>query len=234
MIKHLRPNDKRFKNALVCLYVMIVLEVMMLLSETLQYILLNDIVQGNFVSDSSIDQNDLRQIIIAIVYGIAYLITAVYFIMWFRRAYFNIGQRINTEYSEGWAAGGWFVPFISLYYPYKIMKELYVKTNAILRDKSNNHTHKVSVTSVGIWWGLWISTNITGQILFRWDPETAETYVTYSAFSMFSNVLGIALAFLAIKVLKDYRELEIKFHEIDTLSLSGTNSAEKSELFLPS
>ena len=214
MLKTLRPNENRAKTALILLYIMLALEVVMLVSNLLQYILIEDINAGKFIGDDTIDANDTRQQMIAIVYVVAYVGSAICFIMWFRRAYFNLGQRIRTEYDEGWAAGGWFVPIISLYYPYKIMKELYTKTNALLRDHFSGYDHKVSITTLGVWWGLWIFSNIFERILNKIDAETIEGVLNHTMASMASTIFGIILAFIAIKVVKDYHELEKKYFEM--------------------
>ncbi len=56
--------------------------------------------------------------------------------MWFRRAYFNLHQKVSyLSHSEGWAAGSWFVPIVNLYRPYQIMKEIYVETKELFTKR---------------------------------------------------------------------------------------------------
>lgn len=205
----------RAKNAQLFIYIVLALDVVLLISNLFQYVLIEDIKTGKFIGDDTIDANDLRQQILGIMYLVAFIASTVVYIMWFRRAYYNLGQAIHTKYSEGWAAGGWFVPIISLFYPYKIMEELYVKTNAILRQQISGYSHQVKLTTIGIWWALWIGSNIIERIGSKLeDTETIDGVLNYTLFSMFSNVLGIILAFVAVKVIKDYHDLEKKYHEV--------------------
>ncbi len=59
---------------------------------------------------------------------LVFVVAFVLFLMWFRRAYKNI-QIIGYEikHKDGWAVGDFFVPVISLYYPYNIMTEIWQK-----------------------------------------------------------------------------------------------------------
>jgi len=84
------------------------------------------------------ESNDLRQLVIAIISMVVALISAVTFIMWFRRAYFNLHSRVSKlSFTEGWAAGAWFVPIVNLGRPLNIMQELYNKTAALLKEKDS-------------------------------------------------------------------------------------------------
>ena len=94
------------------------------------------------------------------------------------------------------------------------MKELYTKTNALLRDHFSGYDHKVSITTLGVWWGLWIFSNIFERILNKIDAETIEGVLNHTMASMASTIFGIILAFIAIKVVKDYHELEKKYFEM--------------------
>ena len=131
--KMLRPNEARAKYAIVMLFVILFLDVVSGYSSYLQLGLLNDLNEGIFVPDDVLTTNDLRERIIGVLYSIAMLVSAVFFIQWFRRAYYNLQVRTgNCEHGEGWAAGSWFVPIISLFRPLHIMKEMDTKTSRLI------------------------------------------------------------------------------------------------------
>lgn len=94
---------------------------------------------------------------------IAVIVAAVLFIMWFRRAYFNLNQfRFQWLYcSEGWAAGAWFVPIVNLFFPYRIMLDL-DKGYGLIDEKSRDYANELS-TLIGWWWGFWIVSRLTNQ-----------------------------------------------------------------------
>ena len=83
-----------------------------------------DIVVGKLVTDKILKENDLRVNIIFITETLVYIVSGIMFIRWFRRAYFNLHIVVNNlSFSEGWAAGYWFIPFANFNRPYRIMKK---------------------------------------------------------------------------------------------------------------
>ncbi len=209
-MKMLKPNGQRAKRAITLIWIVLILEVINLISSYFQYDLLQRFVHGETVSQTEIILNDLREMIAGIFYFIAFIISTVTFIQWFRRAYYNLHQRVNNLLqSEGWAAGSWFVPLISLFRPYQIMKELYEESTDLLENKGHQVSN-LSIRTVSWWWGLWIASSIFGNFIFRYTlkADTPDEFIFGTAASMIQNVINIPLALLAIKVIKDYARIE--------------------------
>lgn len=207
----LRPNEQRAKNAIMLIWIVLAFEIISLLSGYLQYDLLQQFIAGAEISEETATANDLREQVISIFYLIAYIISVITFILWFRRAYFNLHLKVKyLNHTEGWAVGGWFVPFISLYRPYQIMKELYQETKDLLNKKGIAFNQNFSTGALGWWWALWLFNGFVGQILFRYslNAESIEEISTSSVLSIFSNIIGIPLALITVKVIKDYASIE--------------------------
>ena len=135
-MNQLRQNKSRAKVAIALIWVVLALDVISFISGYLQLNLILTFEDGIAVSEARIDANDDRERVVGIMYVIAYVISGIVFIRWFRRAYFNLHQRKEfLSFSEGWAAGCWFVPIVSLYRPLQIMKELYEETRNFLMSK---------------------------------------------------------------------------------------------------
>jgi len=216
-MEELKPNKQRAKNALTLIWIVLAVEIISLFSGYLQYVLLKSIASGAEISNDAANANDTREQIIGILSMIAMFISGVTFIQWFRRAYYNLHLKAdNLSYSEGWAAGSWFVPILCLFRPYQIMKELYEVTLELLTKNNINFNQKFSTNSLGLWWTLWIIANFIGQFVFRYSmkAETIEELTVATIASMTSNIIGIPLAFLAIKVIKDYSRVEPLLNEI--------------------
>ncbi|SRR6056297_1052796 len=215
-MEKLKPNVQRAKNAIILIWVVLVLEIIMLISSYFQYDLLQTAKNGGVISIEAAYANDTREQIVAAFYLIAFVISAVTFIQWFRRAYFNLHLKVNNlSHSEGWAAGSWFVPIIHLYRPYQIMKELYHETIGILTRKGLILRKEYSIGFLGWWWALWITNSIIGQIHFRYPIETVDDLIGSTVISMIGNVVGIPLALITVKVIKDYSEIEPLLNEIN-------------------
>ena len=210
-MQSLRPNQQRAKNAQLLIYIILGLEVVSFFSSYMQYNLIDRIAHGGDYTMEEADLNDLREMVIGILYVIAYIVSAVTFIQWFRRAYYNLHllvPRLNRE--EGWAAGSWFVPILNLFWPYQIMQELYQKSEAILPNNGVALRPKLSTLFIGWWWALWVLNNLYGNFSFRisMHVETAEEILTATQMDMGGSLIGIPLCFLAVKVIRDYAAVE--------------------------
>jgi hypothetical protein len=216
-MENLKPNGQRAKNAITLIWIVFALQIISLISGYFQYDLLQTAANGGEISTESATANDTRQQMIGIIYLIAYVISAITFIQWFRRAYFNLHLRVNyLSQTEGWAAGSWFVPIVSLYRPYQIMKELYQETKELLIKKGFSINYNFASGSLGWWWTLWIINNIIGQFVFRYSmkAESIDELTTSTIASMVGDIIGIPLALITVKVIKDYSNIEPLLTEI--------------------
>lgn len=216
-MENLKPNKQRAKNAITLIWIVLVLEITSLISGYFQYNLLQIAANGGEISTESATSNDTREQLIGIIYMIVYIISAVTFIQWFRRAYFNLHLKVNhLSHTEGWAAGSWFVPILSLYRPYQIMKELYHETKELVVKKGLSVNDNFTPNYLGWWWTLWIIDNLIGQSIFRFsmNAESIDELTTSTIASVIGNIIGIPLALITIKVIKDYANVELLLIEI--------------------
>jgi len=163
----LRDNSARAKQILAIFWIMLGITVADMASLGWQYYLLNDVQAnpGNIDMEVLRASDTLRQII-TIVNLLIVLLAIVFFIMWFRRAYYNIHTLPwhNARYTEGWAAGSWFVPVVNLWWPYQIMVDIWRATQNALRERLGEPQ---STAIIGWWWGLRLLDAIFGNISTR-------------------------------------------------------------------
>ena len=210
-MKELKPNDKRAKNAILLIWILLGLGIISIISSFLQLNLLQNAAEGNEINDTEANINDIREQIIAILYIITFIISGITFIQWFRRAYFNLHLLNNrSTYKEGWAAGSWFVPILNLFRPYQIMQELYHETRLILLRNKVKFNSTFSSKYLGWWWALWVFSGISGQSIQSYSntAESIDQLIWLTFASLVSNIMGIFLAIITIKVIKDYAEIE--------------------------
>lgn len=221
----LKPNQDRAKKAITVMWIMIGASAMMIVSNLLGVKIIRDIESGVFDPETLM----ISSIIVGIsafIFLIVFIINVVFFIMWFRRAYYNLHQVSSGKprYKEGWAAGAWFIPIFNLFGPYQIAKELHSNTeNLLIRNnliQANNNRHIV----VGWWWALWIVSSVIGQIGNRIkDTDPNALYI-----STISIIISLGSAYLGIRMIKNYNEMEILIPQIETgnqiLSTAENNS----------
>jgi hypothetical protein len=232
----LRPNSSRAKTAITLIWVVMALEIISFISGLFQYDLLLSLEDGINFSESELASNDNREQAIGVLYFIASVISGITFIQWFRRAYFNLHQKVdNLSHSEGWAAGSWFVPIICLFRPLQIMRELYVETNFYLLSKGAPLKRELSSSLLGLWWTLWIISNLIGQIIFRSSADTISQIMGMAFLGLVGNVIGVVLAFVTVKVIKDYAEVEMVLFELkedDLFIVDGNLMSEGQRVFM--
>jgi len=230
----LRPNSERAKNAIVLLYLVLIMDIISLISGYMQYSLLGRMANGNFTMVEA-EMNDLRETLVAIIYAIMMIVSAVFFIRWFRRAYYNLHQLSKRlQYSEGWAAGAWFVPIMNLFRPFQIMSEMVNETRSILVARNLIDKSKLTSGVIGLWWTLWIVNNMFANFDLRYSlrVETIDQYLNSSLFGMISNILGVFAVLAAIRVVKMYsavEELVARIPELDRLQEEALFESEKTE-----
>jgi|GEM_PF-447940 len=213
----IRPNKKRAEVAIKLIYIVMALDMLSIISSYLQFTLLEAIQNNEDVSEQMITFNDLREQIIGLLYTVLIIISSITFIRWFRRAYYNLHHRTECRYSEGWAAGGWFVPIASLFIPYQIMKEMWVKTSKLISEATDSISDTKGTALIGIWWTLWIISNYVGQYIIKvaFNSTSVEDYINLTIADIFDSLLGIPLALIVIKIIKRYAAKEEKLAEIE-------------------
>jgi len=202
----LRNNSERAQWILVIFYMMLGFTAIVLYSDYMQYQLL----QNDFTSEEA-DANDSRQQIVAIIELVIYLLAVVFFIMWFRRAYYNLHQtNAKLEFTEGWAAGAWFVPFINIVRPYQIMKEIWVKT----QEESGQAILEPSTALVGWWWAtLMIGGMVTrGVSKLAENADTVEKLETSTIATIAAELINIPSLLIVILLIKKVSSFEMDLY----------------------
>jgi uncharacterized protein DUF4328/uncharacterized protein DUF4339 len=130
-----------------------------------------------------------------------YWTTAGFFAAWAYQAYQNLKAfRVrNLRFTPGWAAGGFFVPFLNFVRPFQVFRELWKAS-----DPSSNEENWVSASTGPLliaWWAGFLFMCLLGQIALH-----LPTDVDASGFGMFSDLVSIAATVLAILVVRKINE----------------------------
>lgn len=208
-MKDIKPNDQRARIAIIFFIITAMLEAGSFLGDFVEYGYMEKFSAGIAISDEKIELLEILQLVFGIAYILIFILVIIMFIRWFRRAYYNLALFVPTESTDGWAAGAWFVPFYNLYKPKQIMMELYNKTNRILKLDNPKYQRR-ETDIVGIWWLLWIVSNIGTNVSTRryLRAETAEEFMNSLLISMPMSILSIIAAILLIFIIKKYAFME--------------------------
>lgn len=213
----IRPNKNRALLAQNLIWAVLIMDLVTIISSYMQYDLLHLLKDDVFIFDDVLESNDMREGIVALLYSVIYIISAVTFIQWFRRAYYNLNNRTRCQHSEGWASGGWFVPILSLFRPYQIMKELHEKTVYLIKQRSQQTIEDNSNIIIGFWWGLWILSNYIGRYSFKaaFKADTIDALIESTIADMILSAVNIPLGILAILLIKSFAKKDEQLLELE-------------------
>jgi len=215
--KYVRPNQERAQWAIWLIFAVLILDIISIFFDFSQYNLLLSIQNGELVTEEVANANDQRQQILGIIYLLVYFVSGIVFIQWFRRAYYNLHFRVKRcDFSEGWAAGCWFVPIVNLFRPVAIMDELWKKTNKLIKEKDSHYIVKSGSFIMVSWWALWIISGFVGRYVARsaFKGETLEDLIGSSISSIVLSCLAIPLALVTIKMISDYSKMENRLNSL--------------------
>jgi len=206
MTNPLANNSQRAKTLIYIFYAVIITDLLSVISTWLQILMIQKLDLAN-LNMEEIRANDSRQSIVFYINSLVLIATVVFFIMWFRRAYHNLQKAGQiTEFTEGWAAGGWFVPFMNLVRPYKIMVEIWEKTQRAIPHIIGSRSSQI----VGIWWAVYIVSGIVSNIAYRMAEGNIgmDGLVNASWVHIAADLVDIAAAIVAVMMIKQTSEME--------------------------
>ncbi len=213
MINYL-SNNLRAKQAILSFKAMLILSVLHLVSSLICYLY--------FSSGSSSDSTvfDLINLGIGLLDFAGFVWCAATFISWLRRAYENIDRvgKLSTESKGNMAFWGFVIPFISLYKPYSMVKETYIKTQQTSQSFDQNYQVKEAPGIILIWWLLFLGSGVFAQIVFSssWNNEitTMEDYLAARQMDMISALISMIAVICTFQMIHKVHTKEKELAEI--------------------
>jgi Domain of unknown function (DUF4328) len=195
-----RPLAK-FITALV--YVQILLAILNILSSLSQFGLLTAFRSHVYTDTATItalaEENDARERLLGIAWLAFYIFTTVFVLKWIYRLNRNarsFGFR-PLKTTPGWAVGWFFIPFLNLYKPYGVMKEIWAASQVPEAGE------KKGAAVIGWWWALFLIANIAGRFSFlvTKHAQTLDELLGATLIEVLATLLMIPLDFVFLMLL---------------------------------
>lgn len=210
---NIKDNSARATNLVKVFWALVVMNLIAIISGFFELELLNRIANGSFTEQEA-NGNDIRQGIIGFIQTGLIIATIVMFLNWFRRGYANIDRAgLDTEENDSWTIWGFVVPIISLYKPYKMMREMVDKMKAQIANSDLSYEN-TGTSIIGWWWTLFIISNYAANLVLRLafrDNETLEDYIHLSQVNLASDVIDTIAAVLTIFMIQKVSSIETSF-----------------------
>jgi hypothetical protein len=193
------PLRGRTQAVTVTFTIMAVLCAIAVVSDFLEWRLMDRIIAGEEVTDAEATANDNRQGTIGLVQLVLGIACAVVFIRWMYAAYRNVSVVAPGErrYGAGWAIGSWFVPILNLFRPKQMINDIW---RAGGRDAQDAQPGWLLVS----WWLLFLLSSwiVNAAARSYINAETAEEIKTGTILYFVSDAMSVVCAILAIVIVR--------------------------------
>lgn len=208
----LRDNSQRAKFAILLMSIFCVINAINIVYEFADYYNFR-ITNNGMVSLDDQEAYDSNEMIWTYVFVGVGIVAFVYFLMWFRRAYYNLSQIVNTHFDNVWAVIAWFIPILNLFRPYQLMREVWYNTQIY----SNNGAHINAGTILNFWWAFWIIGDfpLTIWSFFGSTDELPITFTLYILGGLFKIISSVLMVIIITKISTYERALFENRHERD-------------------
>jgi hypothetical protein len=242
----IRPLESPARWAVIGLVAVIVSDIVAIGSDLLEIRLMNRLLTGEEVSLETLDNNDLRQGIVALVVLAAFVVSAVLFIRWFHRAYSNLpALDVTTRFKRGWAIWAWFVPILWFWRPKQIANDIWRGGFPSPQPMAITRTEVPGL--LGFWWAAWIiggfaytrstlaylntpPADDAGLSALLGDTEGASDIRYAAILDVVASGIDIAAAVLAILVVRALTSRQVQRARVlatdpDAASAAGSTAA---------
>jgi hypothetical protein len=142
-----------------------------------------------------------------ILYFIIYIVCIVVFLMWLYRARHNLPAlgAADIRWSPGWSIAWWFIPIMSLFRPYQVVRETWQASDPATMPGWRRDTPPAIF---GWWWGLFLVNSIGGNITDRYAKSVGgapgfSASVVLTFVDVAALIAGVGAAWAAIQIISD-------------------------------
>lgn len=225
MVK-LKPNAQRAQLAMIFVWLSLGAMLITLIVVFYQLTLMNEVKSDGASMDLlyRVQTSDTLVTAINSIFALVYIGSWIAFISWYRRAYFNLHSLTKgLQLSEGWASGAWFVPIYNLWAPFNIGQDLFKHSERLLINGGLTKHKESRLQTLGLWWAFWIGAIVISAFKSGLKPEadelfTIDEFINYCYAAIGSGVVFIVAGIFAIKMIKQYREMENLLPQLSDVS----------------
>jgi len=219
------PLERRARAAIICFWVFIAASALLALG----LILARSQGMNLYTEDDDLEfENaaDAAAGVLVTVGGVVsvidLLVCIIVFLMWLYRARANLPALgvSDARWSPGWAIGWWFIPIMSLFRPYQLVKEVWQASDPMTSPGWRSNAPPVFF---GWWWALYLAYWTGGRFTDRYSriagkQPTLDTAAWLTAVDVVALAAGAAAAWCAIRIMRDITERQRQRHQVGAFS----------------
>jgi hypothetical protein len=222
-MKELKPNSERAIKARNLIFASLAIGLIFILRSLYEYYQLSSMGNGRSFNPNLYFNAEDPLEFLSRVSAMVSIVSTVYFIMWFRRAYFNLHELVQElRFGESAAAWSWFVPILNFFAPYLIMLELVKKSKEKLALQGSEPNEEINPNAVAFWWltyfGSVLFSVVAAVFLIGMDFKSVKTAALIGLVGQALYLIsGVFIANIIAKYDKIEQQLGAGFTEIDRI-----------------
>lgn len=179
------------------LWVMAVVSLISAIASYDELSFIDRVLAGGSFSQVEADAIDNRVALLALVWLVGFVVVAILFISWLRKAY-GEARRLDADsirYGKAWTVWSWVVPIAFLYIPFRIVRDVWTALRTVGAPSASEFIMQ--------WWLLFLATNALAYVGFSLvssdDPSLLRTG---SLMGLASDAAGVIAALLAVRLVR--------------------------------
>jgi hypothetical protein len=224
----LNSNSKYAHNAVIAVRVVGAILLLHLVTLIIQFFYYNHGTGGDAFIDF-LTKSSIVSLGLILCIQVSIIVAAIFFVLWFNKAYVNLRLIKKTRnYNTDIPGMYFFIPILSVFIPYIIMKEMYSEVDNHLTMIDQNENEIESNGKVGMWWGFWLLYGFANLFYIRGMPKNDfGFFIMFDRGELIHNcivnvlitLIGLIATYYCIKVIQMYdtEESKIKYTFADNL-----------------
>lgn len=172
---------------------------------------------GEPVTMQEAEQLDARQGAIGLTQLALLVVTAVVWLIWFRRAYRNLSPLgvESLRFKPGWAVGSWFVPILNTVRPKEITNDIWRASDPDLpAEQGGPGLGRPVWRLIDLWWAAGLIGGVMERMAFnRREPRSPSEYLSFARWLVAGDAAAVVWAVLAYFVVRAITRRQTARHE---------------------
>ena len=148
-----------------------------------------------------------------ILYAIILIMCMIVFLMWLYRARSNLPAlgAADVRWSPGWSIAWWFIPIMSLFRPYQVVKETWQASDPTSLSRwSSDRPPGI----YGWWWGLFLAYGFVGNATDSTATSGASGFDAAALVDLAGLIIGIGSALCTIYIVRDITARQTQRYQV--------------------
>lgn len=213
-------RDKAQKWATVLLVILAVHAVLNLGLMATSYIQIGQLerIDSEEVTEEKIASNVARFVFLAYAKAALFWLTIIVWLTWLYRAYRALAETGSRtmDQSPRWAVGCWFIPLVNFLHPFRITRELWLRSET---QNADAVAARKEPPLVALWWLLFLGNGVLARIAERQNDESIEGLISATRWVLYSGLCDLASAAAAFALVLSLKRMQARWSD-------GANLAE--------